>query len=138
MVQRQSRLSSASPQPQRAAAKEWPTSSLIEKAIPAAAVVIGLLLLAGPFLSTVLRSFIVAPEAGPPVFGLSNFLDLIKDQAFLEAATNTILSGAGATLFSGVFGFSLAWIVARTEIPGRSWFEVLNLVPFFCRRTSVP
>ena len=138
MVQRQSRLSSASPQPQRAAAKEWPTGRFIEKAIPAAAVVIGLLLLAGPFVSTILRSVIVAREVGRPAFALSNFLDLIKDRAFLDAASNTIISGAGATLFSGILGFSLTWIIARTEFPGRNWFEMLNLVPFFCRRMSAP
>jgi iron(III) transport system permease protein len=106
--------------------------------LPAAAVIIGLLLLAGPFLSTLLRSVIVRPEAGSTVFALSNFLDLIKDRAFLDAARNTIISGAGATVVSGSLGFSLAWIVARTDLPGRNWFEVLNLVPFFCRRTSAP
>jgi iron(III) transport system permease protein len=147
VAQGHARLVSLAQQPAGAAVEEGLTvhwerevarGAFIEKALPAAAVVIGLLLLAGPFLSTLLRSFIVAPEAGSPAFGLSNFLDLIKDRAFFDAATNTIISGAGATLFSGILGFSLAWIVARTDLPGRGWFEVLNLVPFFCRRMSAP
>jgi hypothetical protein len=112
--------------------------AFMEKVVPAAAVIIGLLLLAGPFLSTILRSVMVAPETGASVFALGNFVDLIKDRAFLDAARNTLISGAGATLLSGILGFSLAWIVTRTDIPGRSWFEVLNLVPFFCRPMSAP
>src|SRR5690606_36060721 len=35
------------------------------------------------------------------------------------------------TLISCVLGFSLAWVVSRTDMPGKGWFEVGNLVPFF-------
>jgi hypothetical protein len=145
VVQGQARSTSETQQTPHAAVEEGlrvprqaesTPGGFIEIAVPAAAVMIGLVLLAGPFLSTLLRSVIVAPETGPSVFALSNFLDLIKDRAFFDAVSNTIISGAGATLFSGILGFSLAWIVSRTDIPGRNWFEVLNLVPFFYRRTS--
>jgi iron(III) transport system permease protein len=32
---------------------------------------------------------------------------------------------------SCVLGLSLAWVVSRTDMPGRRWFEIFNLVPFF-------
>jgi iron(III) transport system permease protein len=102
---------------------------LVERALPAAAVAIGLLLLVGPLLSTAVRS-VSATDAGF-AFTLANFADLFRDRNFLEAVRNTVLSGLGATACSTVLGFSLAWIVARTDIPGRGWFEALNLVPFF-------
>jgi iron(III) transport system permease protein len=102
---------------------------LLERALPAAAVAVGLLLVAGPFMSTAVRS-VTAADTGL-AFSLDNFAGLFFDRNFLEALRNTVLSGLGATLFSCLLGFTLAWIVARTDIFGRGWFEVLNLVPFF-------
>ena len=87
------------------------------------------MLLIGPLLSTAVRS-LTAADAGF-AFTLDNFAGLFAERNFLEAVRNTVLSGLGATLCSTILGFSLAWIVARTDIPGRHWFEVLNLVPFF-------
>jgi iron(III) transport system permease protein len=110
----------------------WQTdrrNRLLERALPAATVAVGLLLLAGPLMSTVVRS-VTAADTGL-AFSLDNFAGLFFDRNFLEALRNTGLSGLGATLFSCLLGFTLAWIVARTDIFGRGWFEVLNLVPFF-------
>jgi iron(III) transport system permease protein len=42
-----------------------------------------------------------------------------------------LIIGICVTLGSTLLGFLLAWIVSRTEIPGRRAFELLNLVPFF-------
>jgi iron(III) transport system permease protein len=101
----------------------------IERILPAAAVAIGLLLVIGPFVSTAVRS-VTATGTGF-AFTLGNFTSLFADGNFLEALRNTCLSGLGATFFSCLLGFILAWIVARTDIFGRGWFEVLNLIPFF-------
>ena len=37
----------------------------------------------------------------------------------------------GTTVISCVLGLGLAWVVSRTDMPGRRWFEIFNLVPFF-------
>jgi iron(III) transport system permease protein len=99
-------------------------------ALPAAGVLAGILLIAGPFLATIIRAIL---DWGPGGAGLSlrNFIVLFNDAKFYDAALNTLICGTGATVISCVLGFSLAWIVARTDTPGRSWFEVLNLIPFF-------
>ena len=99
-------------------------------ALPAAGVVAGILLIAGPFLATIIRAIL---DWGPGGAGLSlrNFIVLFGDAKFYTAALNTLICGAGATVISLVLGFCLAWIVARTDTPGRRWFEVLNLIPFF-------
>ena len=62
---------------------------------------------------------------------LQNFATLFHDARFYQAVGNTLLAGAGATVLSCLLGFALAWIVSRTDLPGRRWFEILNLVPFF-------
>jgi len=103
---------------------------LAEVALPATGVVIGILLILGPFLATVIRSLLYWEPDGVNL-SLKNFAALLSDPRFYQAAGNTVLCGAGATLMSCLLGFSLAWIVSRTDLPGRRWFEIVNLVPFF-------
>jgi len=103
---------------------------LAEIALPAAGVVIGMALILGPFGATVIRS-VLYWDANGPALSLQNFAGLFADPRFYQAAGNTILCGIGATLVSCVLGLSLAWVVSRTDMPGRRWFEIFNLVPFF-------
>jgi iron(III) transport system permease protein len=121
--------SSASPAPDAAATTQR-SGRLAEIALPAAGVAIGMLLILGPFLATVIRSLLTWDAAGPAL-SLTNFAGLFADPRFYQAASNTILCGVGATIISCVLGLSLAWVVSRTDMPGRRWFEVFNLVPFF-------
>ena len=98
-------------------------------ALPGAGVLAGILLIAGPFLATVIRAILDWGPGGASL-SLRNFIVLFGDAKFYDAALNTLICGAGATVVSCVLGFSLAWIVARTDTPGRSWFEVLGAQGF--------
>lgn len=98
--------------------------------LPLTGVAIGILLLAGPFLATLVRSLLFWSETGPAL-SLTNFVDLLVDRRFYQAVGNTFICSASATIISCVLGFSLAWAVSRTNMPGRRWFEVGNLIPFF-------
>ncbi len=97
---------------------------------PAVAVLIGVALVASPFTATVARSVLAGPDDGL-VLSVNNFVALFRDQRFYAALGVTAITGFAATLLSCFFGLALAWIVARTDTPGRSWFDTLNLVPFF-------
>lgn len=110
--------------------RRGPTWLTWQKTLPGLAVLIGIALIASPFLATVVRSVFAGPESDLAVSG-NNFTALFQDQRFYRALTNTLIAGTGATIVSCVFGLGLAWIVARSDIPGRSWFDTLNLVPFF-------
>ena len=103
---------------------------MLETALPLAGVIIGILLVLGPFLATAIRSLLFW-DAGGGHLSLQNFSALFQDARFYQAVGNTLLAGAGATVLSCLLGFALAWIVSRTDLPGRQWFEILNLVPFF-------
>ena len=103
---------------------------MLEIALPLAGVIIGILLVLGPFLATAIRSLLFW-DAGGGHLSLQNFNALFQDARFYQAVGNTLLAGAGATVLSCLLGFALAWIVSRTDLPGRQWFEILNLVPFF-------
>lgn len=107
-----------------------PKGLRLEFWLPAIGVVAGMLLILGPFLATIVRSLLYWDAAGVSV-SLLNFTALFNDPRFYQAVGNTLICGIGATILSCLLGFSLAWIVARTDVPGRGWFETLNLVPFF-------
>jgi iron(III) transport system permease protein len=110
--------------------RRGPTWLTWQKTLPGLAVLIGVALIASPFIATVVRSLLAGPESGL-AFSTNNFAALFQDQRFYRALTNTLIAGTGATIVSCAFGLGLAWIVARSDIPGRSWFDTLNLVPFF-------
>lgn len=101
-----------------------------ERTLPAAGVAVGILLISGPLLATIIRS-VLYWEGDAVGVSLRNFAALFGDWRFYQAAGNTILCGLGATIASCALGLSLAWAVARTDMPGRRWFEIANLVPFF-------
>jgi iron(III) transport system permease protein len=105
-------------------------SRFAEIALPASGVIFGMALILGPFLATVIRSVLWWDAAGVAL-SMKNFAGLFADPRFYQAAGNTILCGLGATCISCVLGLSLAWVVSRTDMPGKRWFEVFNLVPFF-------
>ncbi len=104
-------------------------SRWLERLAPLAAVWIGLLLALGPVFATLLRSLMV--DGAPDGLAFDNFTRLFADPRARQAALNTLIIGVGVTLASSLLGFMLAWIVSRTDIPGRRSFEILNLVPFF-------
>ena len=101
-----------------------------EVGLPLTGVAIGVLLVTGPFLATIIRSVLSWDQAGPHL-SLQNFAGLLADPRFYQATANTLICGVGATVMSCLLGFSLAWVVSRTDMPGRRWFEIVNLVPFF-------
>ncbi len=102
----------------------------LQVVLPASGVAVGVLLITGPFLATVLRS--IAVWDGEAVrLSLDNFVRLFGDPRFATAALNTLIAGGCTTVLAMTLGFTLAWLVARTDMPGRSWFETGNLIPFF-------
>jgi iron(III) transport system permease protein len=105
-------------------------SAFLQVYLPAAAVALGLILVAGPIVSTLMRS-VVASDTGFDDFTFANFVGLVLDRGIRAGAINTIATGLGVTLFASILGCTLAWIVARTDVPGRRAFEILNLMPFF-------
>ena len=100
------------------------------KSLPLLGVSIGILLIIGPFLAGLVRSLLLW-VADDPQISLANFTWLFTDRRIQTAAINSLMCGAGAMSISLVLGTSLAWIVSRTNVPGRELFKTLNLIPFF-------
>ena len=100
----------------------------IERWTPGLAVAIGVILAVIPVAATLLRSLTIDVSDG---LTFINYTQLFTDPRAQLAARNTLIIGMSVTIASSLLGFLLAWIVSRTEIPGRKSFELLNLVPFF-------
>src|SRR5215468_11064995 len=69
------------------------------------------------------------PEAKPPTdYGFDNFLALGR---YWEILLNTVTVSLAATVLALVFGFITAWILSRTNVPGRHVLEQLMAIPYY-------
>jgi iron(III) transport system permease protein len=64
----------------------------------------------------------------PTEYGFSNFAGLLE---YPQILINTVVVSIAATVMALVFGFVMAWILTRTNVPGRTAFEQLMVVPFY-------
>ena len=69
------------------------------------------------------------PEAKPPTdYGFDNFINLGQ---YGEILLNTVSVSLAATVLALLFGFVTAWILSRTNVPGRHVLEQLMAVPYY-------
>jgi iron(III) transport system permease protein len=98
--------------------------------LPAAGVYIRAGLIALPLLAIVIRAPLLWSDDALHL-SAGNFWGLVTDLRFGFALFNTLVAGGFATAFSLALGGGLAFLVCRTDIPGSSLLEWLNLAPFF-------
>jgi iron(III) transport system permease protein len=93
------------------------------------ALVAGLLVLYPVFYLVQASLDIGSPEVRPPeAYGFDNFVALTQ---YSEIMLNTVAVALGATVMAMVFGFIAAWILSRTNVPGRHILEQLMAVPYY-------
>src|SRR6187455_3239702 len=69
------------------------------------------------------------PEARPPTkYGLENFAGLLE---YPQIILNTLTVSLAATVMALILGFVMAWIITRTNVPGRRFFEQMMVVPYY-------
>src|SRR6266404_1712897 len=69
------------------------------------------------------------PQARPPeAYGLANYTGLGR---YAHIFGNTLLVAVVATVLAIVFGFTMGWILSRTNVPGRAAFEQLMALPYY-------
>jgi iron(III) transport system permease protein len=69
------------------------------------------------------------PQVRPPTaYGFDNFNGIFQ---YPQILLNTLTVSAAATVMALVFGFVMAWILTRTNVPGRHTFEQLMAVPYY-------
>ena len=69
------------------------------------------------------------PQVRPPTaYGVDNFSGLLQ---YPQIMLNTLTVSFAATVMALLFGFLMAWILTRTNVPGRRLFEQLMAVPYY-------
>jgi len=70
------------------------------------------------------------PMAFPPQqYGLANYAAMLEED--LQVIVNTVVIAVTATMMAVVIGFTLAWILTRTNVPGRDRLERLMQLPYY-------
>ena len=78
-----------------------------------------------PLLTLLQRSFLVQNA-----WSLANYETALSRPANLTALWNSVLLSCLTTVFSVALGAPLAWLLARTDIPWRTGFRTLLLMPY--------
>src|ERR1044071_8225326 len=80
----------------------------------------------------VYQSFLSEPFFNPAAhFDFGAFDYVLSDGDFWKALLNTALVAAAMAIIAVPIGGALAFVMARTDMPGRRWLETLMLVPVF-------
>jgi len=70
------------------------------------------------------------PMAFPPEqYGIGNYIAMFDED--LHVLTNTVIIAVMATVMAILIGFTLAWILTRTNVPGREKLERLMELPYY-------
>ncbi len=83
-------------------------------------------LIAFPLILLFLDSF----RGEETLFTLKNYIDTFSRRSNIKSAVNTLYLAVSTTFFSTLIGSVLAWIVARTDVPGKSILKTLLMVPY--------
>jgi iron(III) transport system permease protein len=64
------------------------------------------------------------------IFSLNNYTRFIQSNV-LRAIGNSFVIALGSAFLATIFGVSLAWLTARTNMPGKRILQIFNIIPFF-------
>ncbi len=68
---------------------------------------------------------------GPTTLTIENYAKLLGDEFYLAATLRTIWLGVQVSTICMLMGYPFALILARSDIPGKSWLLFLMLTPLF-------
>src|SRR5258706_15470628 len=86
----------------------------------------------GPLSLILYQSFLTAPFFDPTKqVGIGAYEFVFADSDFWKALGNSLVISTGMTLIAVPLGAMLAFVMERTNLPGKRWFEPLILVPSF-------
>jgi iron(III) transport system permease protein len=84
-----------------------------------------------PIFLVVLESFQVAPPGQPARYGLDGWRAAFEEPGLRAALVNTLTVTFVRQLLSLPLAVLIAWLIARTDLPGRDWIEFAFWAAFF-------
>jgi iron(III) transport system permease protein len=116
----------ASSQPHSASLRAYASTGL--SAIP---VVLLVTMLLSPVAMTLVGSFRISLPGEPNVWGLQGWIQAFTSPSIADAFVNTFVLAFMRVPLAIVIGALLAWLLIRTNLPGRSIIEFLFWISFF-------
>ena len=77
------------------------------------------------------QSLLDAPFFAPHHVGVGAFSFIFADSDFWDALKNSLVIATAMGLIAVPLGGILAFLMIRTDLPGRGWIEPLLLIPVF-------
>jgi iron(III) transport system permease protein len=77
------------------------------------------------------QSLLDAPFFMPHKFGIGAFEFIFADSDFWDSLENSLVIATSMVAIAVPLGAILAFLMVRTDLPGRSWIEPLLLIPVF-------
>lgn len=90
-----------------------------------------------PIVLIILNSFQVARPGAPPVYGLGGWQLALSEPGMRRSIVNTFALIFTRQVISFPIAILLAWLLARTDIPGKGWLEFMFWLSFFLPSLSV-
>src|SRR6185436_11002666 len=90
-----------------------------------------LLLVCVPVALTVVHSFRVGAGGQAATMGLENWRVALAEPGIRASLLNTLLLLVVRTAISFPIAIVIAWLLARTDLPGKAWLEFLFWLLFF-------
>ncbi len=84
-----------------------------------------------PLILMLLNSFQLGRPGEPTVYGLEGWRQAFNDPSMLSALWNTVSLAVTRQAIALVVGVMLAWLIARTDLPGKNGLEFTFWVSFF-------
>src|SRR5699024_7515743 len=78
-----------------------------------------------PSIVLVIKSFINDDK-----LSLVNYLHIFKNKGVIQSIINSFIVVIPATLISTILAIFVAWLVARTDLPGRRIWQTLIVIPY--------
>jgi iron(III) transport system permease protein len=110
-----------------------PKVGLPAAALRAPVIVVTSVLVLAPLLLVLYPSFLSDPFFMPSAsLTLDAYRFVLADSEFWRALGTTLALACGMAVIAVPIGTAMAFIMVRTDVPGRDWLEPLLLVPVFC------
>jgi iron(III) transport system permease protein len=90
-----------------------------------------------PLTLIALQSFAVPVAPGQTQFGLAGWQAVLTENSLRLAVGNTVLLILARQVVALPLAVLMAWIIARTDLPGRNWFEFAFWLSFFLPTLTV-
>ena len=84
-----------------------------------------------PLFLLLLNSFDLSKPAEPAVYGLDAWHRAMTTAGLSDAIYNTISLAVTRSVIATVIGIFISWLLARTDIPMKGWFEFMFWLSFF-------